>query len=224
VKTSRDIAVYISITVCFIFIACGTVASVKPLGAGNRSLIFSAGGPVAPVYGIKMPLPYSVFRYRSGLNDNTDAHVGFHPTMALFGNIGLDIGLTKHFARNCGLRPGISAGMSLYGFYDLSEARNARLYPELSVILTYDVSRRVPVIYLGVENMIQFTEPYLVPACLLGGEFVLSKRLALSLEARWYAPNESGDDRVVDYSITPFGQGAFGFVFGFAYTFGRRQS
>lgn len=221
-KVGMKTVAYVCLVVCFIFLACGTVASVKPMGTGNKALVFSAGGPVAPVYDIEMPLPYSVFRYRFGVNDNADAHVGLHPTMGLFGNLGLDIGLTKHFVRNVGLRPGISAGMSLYGFYDFSEAGNARLYPELSVILTYDVSTRVPVIYLGVENMIQFTEPYIIPACLLGGEFVLSNRFALSLEARWYAPNESGDDRVVDYSITPFGQGAFGFVFGFAYTIGGR--
>jgi hypothetical protein len=221
-KLRMGIVAFIFLVFCIFALECGTVASVRPIGAGNKSIVFSAGGPVAPVYDINMPLPYSVLRYRFGLNDDTDAHIGVHPTLALFGDVGLDMGLTKHFTRNQGLRPGFSAGVSLYGFYDFSEVSNARLYPELSFILTYDVSKRVPVIYLGVENMIQFTEPYVVPACLLGGEFALSRRLALSLETRWYAPIESGDDRVVDYSITPFGQGAVGFVLGFSYVFGGR--
>ena len=221
-KKRMGIVASIFLILCIFVLECGTVASVKPMGAGNKSVVFSAGGPVAPVYDIDMPLPYSVLRYRFGLNDDTDVHISIHPTLALFGDAGLDIGLTKHFARNEGLRPGFSAGMSLYGFYDFSEVANARVYPELSFIFTYDVSKRVPVIYLGVENMIQFTEPYLVPACLLGGEFALNRRLAISLETRWYAPTESGDDRVVDYSITPFGQGAVGFVLGFSYSFGGR--
>ena len=221
-KVRMGIVAFIFLILCILVLECGTVASVKPVGAGNKTVVFSAGGPVAPVYDINMPIPYSVLRFRFGLDDDTDAHVGLHPTLALFGDVGLDIGVTKHFARNEGLRPGFSASMSLYGFYDFSELSNVRVYPELSFILCYDVSKRIPVVYLGVENMIQFTEPYVVPACLLGGEFALSRRLVISLETRWYAPLESGDDRVVDYSITPFGQGAVGFVLGFAYTFGGR--
>lgn len=207
------------LVLCCIFVACGTVASVKPMGAGNKSLTFSAGGPVAPIYGIKMPLPYSVLRYRFGLNNDTDVHIGLHSTIALLGDLGLDVGLTKHFVRNIGLRPGVSAGVSLYGFYHFAEAGSTRLYPELGLLLTYDVSERVRVIYVGVENMFQFTEPYVIPACLLGIEFALGNRLAISTETRWYAPTQSGDDRVVDYTITPFKQGAIGFVVGVCYDF-----
>jgi len=222
-KVGMKAVAYACLTICFIILACGTVASVKPMGAGNKALVFSVAGPVAPVYDIKMPMPYSVLRYRFGLNDNTDAYIGIHPTLGLFGNIGLDAGVTRHFARSLGWRPGISAGMSLYGFYDFVELGNARLYPELSLILSYDVSERVPVIYFGIENMFQLTKPYVVPVCLVGSEFALGSRVALSVETRWYAPTESGDDRVVDYTIIPFGQGALGFALGFTYSFSRRQ-
>jgi len=223
VKVKVEVVACICLLSCLIVLECGTVASVKPMGTGNKALVFSAGGPVAPVYGIKMPLPYSVLRYRFGLNDNTYAHVGIHPTMGLFGNLGLDVGLTKHFVRSLGLRPGISAGISLYSFYDFMKVNNARFYPELSLILTYDISKRVSVVYLGVENMFQFTEPYVIPACLMGGEFTLSNRLTLDLEAKWYAPTESSDDRVVDYVVTPLEQGALGFVLGLTYAFSGRQ-
>lgn len=222
-KVDVKTVAYVCLGICFIFLACGTVASVKPMGTGNKALTFSVGGPVAPVYDINMPLPYSVLRYCHGLNANTDAHVGIHPTMGLFGNIGLDVGLTRHFMRNLGWRPGVSAGVSLYGFYDFEELDNARLYPELTLIFTYDVSQRVPVIYFGFENMFQFTKPYFIPVCLVGSEFALSNRWTLGLEARWYAPTESGDDRVVDYVITPVGQGALGFALGVMYSFSRRQ-
>lgn len=222
-KVYMKIVAYACLFNCLIVLACGTVASVKPMGTGNKALTFSVGGPVAPVYDINMPLPYSVLRYRQGLNANTDVHVGIHPTMGLFGNIGLDLGLTRHFMRNLGWRPGVSAGVSLYGFYDFEEFGNARLYPELTLIFTYDVSQRVPVIYFGFENMFQLTKPYLIPVCLAGSDFTLGNRLTLALEVRWYAPTESGDDRVVDYVITPVGQGALGFALGFTYSFSRRQ-
>jgi hypothetical protein len=222
VKLRKEIVVCSVFVICLISLQCGTVSSVRPMGAGNKSLVFSAGGPVAPVYDINMPLPYSVLRYRFGLSDNTDMHIGIHPTMALFANLGLDVGVTKHFVRNDGLRPGFSASLCLYGFYDFTETTSARVYPDVALIMTYDISRRVPVLYFGLESMIQFTEPYMVPAFLLGGEFTLGSRSALRLETRWYAPTESGDDRVVDFALTPFGQGAIGFVLGFEYRFGGR--
>jgi len=148
--------------------------------------------------------------------------IGIHPTMALFANLGLDVGVTRHFIRNEGLRPGFSASVSMYGFYDFTETSSARLFPDVALLMTYDISRRVPVLYLGLESMIQFTEPYVVPALLAGGELRLGNRFTLSAEARWYAPTESGDDRVVDFAFTPFGQGAVGCVVGFAYRFGGR--
>jgi hypothetical protein len=223
VRKRRAIVTYSMLVISIILCGCGTISSVKPMGAGNKSFVFSAGGPVAPVYDINMPLPYSVLRYRFGLDDNTDIHIGVHPTMALLANLGLDVGITKHFVRNDGLRPGFSASLCLYGFYDFTDVSSVRVYPDVALIMTYDISRRVPVLYLGLESMIQFTEPYIVPVFLLGSEFSLGSRFTLSTEARWYAPTESGEDRVVDFALTPFGQGAVGFVLGFAYRFGGRQ-
>ncbi len=213
----EDVVVCFTLFVCLLLLQCGTVSSVKPAGAGNKSFVLSAGGPVAPVYDMEIPLPYSVLRYRLGLEGNTDLHVGIHPTMALFGNLGVDAGITRHFARSLGLRPGFSAGFALYGFYDFGEVGHMRFYPELSVLFTYDILNSRHVLYGGAQSMIQFSEPYVVPAFMLGGEISLGRRYALTLETRWYAPFESGDDRVVDFTLTPFGRGALGFVLGFGY-------
>ena len=222
-KVTRLQVASLCVLLCFIFIACGTVASVRPIGEGNKSLAFSIAGPVAPVYDVKMPIPYSVLRYRLGLNDDTDLHFGLHPTIALFADLGADVGLTKHFMRNKGARPGVSAGLSLYGFYHFGDGSSVRLYPCVTLMATYDVSKRFPVLYLGAESMIQFAEPYVVPVFLVGGQLAVSNRFTLGLEAKWYAPFESGDDRVVDYVITPLGQGAVGFAVGLSYAFQGRQ-
>lgn len=215
----RSVVAYSILVLCIVLLQCGTVSSVKPLGAGNKSIVFSAGGPVAPVYDMNIPLPYSVLRYRFGLNDNTDIHIGVHPTMALFGNLGIDAGFTRHFMRSFGMRPGVSAGLAFYGFYDFGEVDHMRVYPELSIIFSYDIFHSRHVLYFGGQSMIQFVEPYVVPAVFGGGELSLGRSLAFNLETRWYAPTESGDDRVVDFKLTPFGQGALGFVLGFGYKF-----
>jgi hypothetical protein len=216
-KVKWNVVVYLVLSICILIIHCGTVSSVKPLGSGNKAVVFSAGGPVAPVYDMNIPLPYSVLRYRSGLNSSTDFHIGIHPTMALFGNLGIDAGFTRHFMRSRGLVPGLSAGFVLYGFYDFADLNHLRAYPELSVIFSYDIGRSDHVVYMGGQTMLQFAEPYVVPAVITGGEFSLGKNLILSLETRWYAPTESSDDRVVDFRFRPFDQGAVGFVVGLGY-------
>jgi hypothetical protein len=76
-------------------IGCGSVSSVRPIGAEEKAVTLSSGGPVTEIFGITMPLPYSVLRYRQGLRNNTDLHIGIHPTMAILGNLGIDVGLTK---------------------------------------------------------------------------------------------------------------------------------
>jgi hypothetical protein len=216
-EVERNVVVYAVLVSCVLLLQCGTVSSVKPLGVGNKAIAFSAGGPVAPVYDMDIPLPYSVLRYRFGLKDNTDIHIGIHPTMALFGNLGIDAGVTRHFMRNLGMRPGISAGLALYGFYDFADLDHMRAYPELSIIFSYDIFRSSHVVYFGGQGMIQFAEPYIVPAAVAGGEFSLGRNFALSIETRWYAPTESSDDRVVDFRLRPFDQGALGFVLGLGY-------
>ncbi|UCD06471.1 MAG: hypothetical protein JSV98_04370 [candidate division WOR-3 bacterium] len=216
-KVEKIIVAFVILGSCILLLQCGTVSSVKPMGTGGRSIAFSAGGPVAPVFDMDIPLPYSVLRYRFGLNDNTDIHIGIHPTMALFGNLAIDAGLTRHFTRSLGMRPGVSAGLAIYGFYDFVDLSHMRVYPEISLIFSYDIFRSSHVVYLGGQGMIQFAEPYIVPALTVGGEFSLGKSLALSLETRWYAPTESSDDRVVDFKLRPFDQGALGFVLGLGY-------
>ena len=63
---------------------CGTVSTVRPLPAGERALAFSLGGPITTLPGIAdVPLPYTTLRYRWGIADNLEGHVGIHPTMIM---------------------------------------------------------------------------------------------------------------------------------------------
>jgi len=64
VMTHRRAAVCFLIAILLSSLGCGTDASVQPIGKGRSNLAFSSGGPVAPVFDINMPMPYSVLRYR----------------------------------------------------------------------------------------------------------------------------------------------------------------
>lgn len=200
-------------------IGCGTVASVQPIGKGHSSLAFSSGGPVASVFDISMPMPYSVLRYRRGLNESTDIHFGIHPTMLVLGNLGVDVGITRHFVPQSGIRPALSVETSVYGFFHMSEFSSIRAYPEITVIGCYRLSERSHAFYFGSHTMIQFAHPYFILAPFIGFEIPFGRKIILNLETKWYAPHEESEDRVVDYTLRPFNYGALGFVWGISYKF-----
>jgi len=162
-------------------------------------------------------MPYAVLRYRRGLNENTDFHFGIHPTMMMLGNIGMDMGLTKHIASQSGWMPALSLEASIYGFYHMPEFSSIRVYPALSLIGSYQLANRRHIVYFGTHSMMQFTSPYVVLAPLIGWEFSMGRKLVLNLETKWYAPTEESEKRVVDYTIRPFDYGALGFVWGLSY-------
>lgn len=207
------------VILCLLVPGCGTIPSVRPIGRGERALALSSGGPVTRIYGTRMSVPYSVLRYRQGLTEDTDCHVGVHPTMLVLGNLGMDIGLTKQVLEQSGGRPGLSLEGSIYGFYHFNELLSIRAYPEISLLGSYRLGNRRELFYFGVQNMVQLARPHLVFAPFMGLEISIGKRFAVNLEAKWYAPGEESEDRVVDYSIRPLGHGALGFACGLSYGF-----
>lgn len=219
VEIHKSVAGCLLIAVLLGCVKCGTVASVQPLGKGQSSLAFSSGGPVAPVFDINMPVPYSVLRYRRGLNQSTDFHFGIHPTMLILGNLGIDVGVTKHFVPQAGLRPALSVGTSVYGFYHMDDFSSIRAYPEVAVIGCYRLSEHAHALYFGTHTLVQFVRPYVIFAPLIGFEIPFGSRIVLNLETEWYAPHEESRDRVVDYTIRPMDYGALGFVWGISYKF-----
>ncbi len=219
VVTHKRAEVCLLIAVLLGSLGCGTVASVQPIGKGHSSLAFSSGGPVAPVFDINMPMPYSVLRYRRGLNESTDLHFGIHPTMLVLGNLGVDVGITRHFVHQSGIRPALSIATSVYGFLHMSEFSSIRAYPEITAIGCYRLSKHAHAFYFGSHVMIQFARPYFILAPLIGFEIPFGNRIILNLETKWYAPHEESKDRVVDYTLRPLNYGALGFVWGITYKF-----
>lgn len=197
---------------------CGTVASVRPIGKGNSALTFTSAGPVAPVFGLDMPIPYAVLRFRRGLNDNTDFHAGLHATMLYLGNIGIDAGLTKHFLSQSGWRPALALEASVYAFYHLNEFSSIRAFPEVAVFTRYNLFNDRHALYFGSHFLAQYTDPYIIIAPFLGFEFNIG-HFGLNLEGKWYAPTEDTEYRVVDYKIKPFNRGAVGIAWGISYQF-----
>ncbi|MBM3315902.1 hypothetical protein FJY71_08735 [candidate division WOR-3 bacterium] len=62
-------AVPVLVAAALLASGCGTAVAVRALRPGESELTVSAGGPVARVAGMNIPVPYAVARYRHGLDE-----------------------------------------------------------------------------------------------------------------------------------------------------------
>jgi len=197
-------------------IECGSVATVRPLEPDERALAFSIGGPVATLPGIAdVPLPYSVLRYRWGIIDDLEAHVGLHPTMLAFGTIGMDFGLSYEFLRQQKWLPSLCFGLNPTLWLNPFNQDGVGAAPGADLIASWYAAPRL-LLYTGGQAFFQLDEPYVPWAALVGTEWRIGKMIGLSLEAKWYAPFQDSEFRIVNFPISPGNRGALGIVAGFS--------
>ncbi|MEO0081851.1 MAG: hypothetical protein ABIL25_06125 [candidate division WOR-3 bacterium] len=197
---------------------CGTVSSVRALRKGQSALGVGLGGPVAHVAGMDIPLPYTVARYRYGVNDKSSIYAGGHLMVAALGVAGLEAGWAWHPLTQKKYRPAVSASAGLAALVKSGDGH--ALFPQLDVTGSYLLGDR-SLTYFGIQSMYQLADkPYAVFAPFVGEEVRLGSRVSLCAEAKWYAPTEKASPRSVDYRIPIAGQGAVGFVLGVNYQFG----
>jgi hypothetical protein len=214
---------FLSLTLCLVTLLalqCGTIAAVRALRKDESALAISCGGPVTRVSGLDIPLPYAVARYRYGVNDRFGLYAGSHLLLLALGEIGLEGGFSYQLLNQQRWIPALSLSGGLSAM--VKPGSDERLFPELALAASYLAADRF-LTYFGVQSMYQFRSPVIVWAPLLGEEVKLGRRVALALEAKWYAPTEITKPRVVDYRLPIAGHGALGFVLGVNYLFGGRH-
>jgi hypothetical protein len=197
-----------------LLVSCGSVATVRPLEPEERALSFSVGGPVAEVPGIaNLPLPYSVLRYRWGILNRLEGHIGVHTTMAFFGTLGVDVGLSYLLLDQKGWRPAICVGVNPTAWINPFNRDGVGARPEAEAAASWYLSPRL-LFYTGAQAFFQLEEPYVPWAALIGTEVRVGKAIGLGVEVKWYATLEDSDFRVVGFPLSPADQGALGAVVG----------
>jgi len=200
---------------------CGTVVAVRPLRRGESALAASVGGPVANVAGMSIPIPYAVARYRYGLSDQAGLYAGGHLLAAARRIVGLDLGFSYHFLAQKGWIPTVGTNAGIMAL--IQAGGSEALFPQLDLVASYRLGSRF-LAYFGSQSMYQFrSEPTVVLAPFIGGEWRASDRFSLALEAKWYAPTEPTHPRDVNYTLPIAGKGAVGFVLGANWTFGGKH-
>ena len=201
-------------------VGCGTVTSVRALGAGRSTWALSAGGPVTGVSGLSVPLPYAVARYRYGVNDRLGLYAGGHLLMAAFGVVGLDAGATGRLLAQRGLRPELNGSAGLVGLVEIGSGRGQVLFPEASLTASWLWQRRF-LTYAGAQGMMQLSPGvYGAFAPYVGQEVHIGRGVSATLEAKWYGPNEPTTPRVLDFKLPVGGHGDVGILLGVNYQVG----
>ncbi len=193
--------------------ACSATQPVRVLRDGQSALTGSLGGPVVPG---KSPLgfiPYLNVGYLYGLSDEITLQTSAHALPAVFGTLGLDLGLATRLCREKSWQPELTMKVQTLLFTDFQAAR---CYPLLSLVGSYEIGER-SLFYGGLETVFQFNDSKLYYTPLLGVQLPLSKSTTIQTECKWMASNINTSSGVFEGLGAISSHGAFGIFVGLNY-------
>lgn len=190
---------------------CAHMATLRPAPKGELEVDLSVGGPMLKLSNAPIPAPLSAVGVRYGVHERADVQVHFHPTAAILGVMGLDVGSSLLVVSGEGALPDVTATGRFFGFTDFKEFRP---YLQLGAVASWRLFNRIAP-YLGFDGLVQFgAAPLVALAAGLQGIF---GRFTAQLEAKWFGLGHDPKFMVVDW-VSP-GSGAIGIMFGFGYRF-----
>ena len=193
------------------------MAKLRPTPRGQVAAEFTLGGPFAKVANAIIPLPLTTVGASYGIADHLDVSAHFHPTAAVFGIAGLDVGGAWQPLMQKGAVPAVTLVGRLFGFTDFQSGFMP--YLELGATGSYRIAERFSP-YLNVTTLVQINA---VPLLAVGTGVELELgRFAIQAEFRWFSPNRPTLFNAVEWQSIG-GLGAVGALLGFRYTFGEAK-
>ncbi len=188
---------------------CGVLTHARPTPAGKLAFEAAAGGPMASVGGVPVPLPLATLGASYGLAERLDvaAHVHLTPLL-MFRTAGLDLGATYLLLDQKGAVPALALASRVYAFTDF---RSAVLpYLDLSGTASWELGR-IFLAYATLTAMLPYDARFtLSPA--VGASAELG-RFSVQLELRWYDPTYDTGPAIAPW-ISPGSRGALGLLLG----------
>jgi hypothetical protein len=163
---------------------------VRPLGKGGAVASASIGGPLVQLGGAVFPTPIVELGGGYGVRDDVDIFVRANITAAAFGDLHLEPGVAYHpIIRDHGGVPTVTVAGSLHFLTDFRTS--ARALPQLSAATAWALGKKRHLLYAGLDLAISFEGRGWVPIFgpFVGGELRVGRRVGLSLEAKYLAPN-----------------------------------
>lgn len=181
---------YVAVAALLGFGACATSHFVRPLGKGGAVASASLGGPLVQLGGAVFPTPIVELGGGYGVRDDVDIFVRANITAAAFGDLHLEPGVAYHpMIRDRGPVPTVTVAGSLHFLTDFRTS--ARALPQLSAATAWALGKKRHLLYAGADLAISFEGRGWVPIVgpFIGGELRVGRRVGLTLEAKYLAPN-----------------------------------
>lgn len=216
---------WLSILTGIYFSSCAPQRFVKPLEKDQQAVNASIGGVLFDYNGTTIPMPFLTLAYGYGLNESTTGFGAVNVTSALYGNVQLELGITKELLRQNDYQPAISFTPVANIIYRNKDAR--KFYPQLALNMYWEYGRHKDLVYLSLDNWFELSakkandeeqQHHVIPMPALGHVFQ-RKNHGFSTEIKLIAPNLSNKGLVIDYK-TPLGShGAFAVFLGYTLKF-----
>jgi len=181
---------YVAIATLLGFGACASSHFVRPLGKGGAVVNASLGGPLVTLGGATFPTPIVEVGGGYGVRDDVDLFLRWNITAAAFGDLHLEPGVAWHpIIRDYGGVPTLTIAGSMHFLTDFRTT--ARALPELTIATAWALGKKRHLVYGGTDLAVSFEGRGWVPIFgpFVGGELRVGKRVGLTLEAKYLAPN-----------------------------------
>jgi hypothetical protein len=213
-------ATYLFLSIAFVFSSCSVTQPVRVIEEGTTKTAVSVGGPFVPFGGLVVPLPYVNAGLMHGYTDNVTLTANLHATMAMLKNAAIDVGGAARLVRQDGWTPEVTAKGQVYLFSDLRMIKNVRVFPVVSVNASRLVGKS-SLVYIGVDQLVQFDKPNYFISPFAGFQFPLSERWSMQTELKWLASNINSEHGILRGTGAIGGHGDVALFFGFTYGLSR---
>jgi hypothetical protein len=158
------------------------------------------------IFGAVLPVPILSIGGAYGVTDNMEVLGHVDATAALFGNVHYDLGAAWHpVISEQGPKPTLTLSG---GAHILATGEDVLVAPTFQFISAWRLARR-HLIYIGVDTALPIRDKAtFIAGPLLGAEARVSKRLGLTLEAKYLAPWYDTNPNPPEW----FSPGGFGFI------------
>jgi hypothetical protein len=217
----------VPISLLFLTSSCAPSRFVKPLAKKQQAVSVALGGPLIGYNSLTIPTPFITATYGYGIDSTLTGFGAVNITSAIYGNLQLELGMTKKLLSQKGYIPALSISPALNVIYRKDATR---IYPQVDINGYLELGKGRNLVYLGISNWFDLVskrstgeaQPYHWFFSPQLGYSLIRRRWDLSLEAKVLAPNISYESSAVEYK-SPFGKhGAFGIYLAYTRKFNRK--
>ncbi len=149
--------VFFGISLLYLFSACAPARFVKPLDKNQQAINLSLGGPLIEYGDMVIPMPLITAAYGYGIDSTLTGFGAVNITSALYGNLQLELGVTKQLLKQNNKVPAISITPIANIIY--RDKDTFKFYPQLDLSAFWEfiatVTMYIPASQIGLNFLVK---------------------------------------------------------------------